>query len=502
MAASNPNNDQPPEDFEGIDQISHDAGGLFHYFQVHLDRDPAIVSQTWQFQFEFPNLPEPASLEPLGEQFSSILGPGSQKDESSVALSVFENGAGGAILNIDYEGVMTVKTLERLHVISNQFADPMEIQYGGVTCSVGDVALDADELFLMLEKIVRVDLTEPSLWRFSIESDHLITPDMVQECMDAIDSIAQAGDGAIEASLSHSDPEEEPVFYASEFCLCSVISKDQLKEIHNLLSVISEQQGATYLGVQHQDAAEEFSMQEIIEWTHELLEETANWTLPQIEQIAKPMRDRHIEALEVFELEVADWMPLADIRFQGTKTQLRPQAEIVRRMLAAYAATAWVCAPPELFPSGLITQYIKGNQLKKRSFSKREITWMEMKREETEAFEVEAGWIFENLWGLAWMLGFELTVNPNDHQANDSILGPLNNEFLGQFELSFDDMMEKTQLRSVEQIITLEDLMYCAHNGERNSQNVIAAGIMQERRHPLTWALSPGVLWDDTDVST
>ena len=59
----------------------------------------------------------------------------------------------------------------------------------------------------------------------------------------------------------------------------------------------------------------------------------------------------------------------------------------------------------------------------------------------------------------------------------------------------------------------MEDLFYCAHNAVRSAQNggetvpsgydpVEEGGGVHERRHALTWCLSPGVKWDETDLST
>jgi hypothetical protein len=60
----------------------------------------------------------------------------------------------------------------------------------------------------------------------------------------------------------------------------------------------------------------------------------------------------------------------------------------------------------------------------------------------------------------------------------------------------------------------LEDLFYCVHNAVRSAQlghadrvpegfhPVRDGGCIHERRHALTWTLSPGVDWDDTDLST
>ncbi|MDX2015500.1 MAG: DUF4272 domain-containing protein [Myxococcaceae bacterium] len=67
--------------------------------------------------------------------------------------------------------------------------------------------------------------------------------------------------------------------------------------------------------------------------------------------------------------------------------------------------------------------------------------------------------------------------------------------------------------RPLSDLIQLEDLFYCAHNDVRSAQlgyatvpaafhPVFDGGVVHERRHALTWALSPGVPWDETDLST
>lgn len=63
------------------------------------------------------------------------------------------------------------------------------------------------------------------------------------------------------------------------------------------------------------------------------------------------------------------------------------------------------------------------------------------------------------------------------------------------------------------EVDALEDLFYCAHNAVRSAQlghdtvppgfhAVVDGGVVHERRHALPWALSLGVAWDDTDLST
>ncbi|MEY3241707.1 MAG: hypothetical protein RIR11_3146 [Bacteroidota bacterium] len=56
-------------------------------------------------------------------------------------------------------------------------------------------------------------------------------------------------------------------------------------------------------------------------------------------------------------------------------------------------------------------------------------------------------------------------------------------------------------------------LFYCLHNAIRSAQcgddtvppgfdPISNGGVIHERRHSLTWMLSKGIEWDDTDLST
>ena len=76
------------------------------------------------------------------------------------------------------------------------------------------------------------------------------------------------------------------------------------------------------------------------------------------------------------------------------------------------------------------------------------------------------------------------------------------------------NFLASAKLRPEANIIALEDLFYCTHNAARSAQTgndgtvppgfhpVNSGGVVHERRHALTWLLSDGVSWDETDVST
>ena len=124
-----------------------------------------------------------------------------------------------------------------------------------------------------------------------------------------------------------------------------------------------------------------------------------------------------------------------------------------------------------------------------------------------------SGWRQENMWTLAWVLGFEVDLTIDAPLISDEVVGPLL-EFLPKPADSIDAFLERIQPRSLDEVAAREDLFYCAHNAVRSAQtgqpNTVPdgfdaarhGGAVHERRHGLTWVLSPGVRWRATDLST
>jgi hypothetical protein len=87
-------------------------------------------------------------------------------------------------------------------------------------------------------------------------------------------------------------------------------------------------------------------------------------------------------------------------------------------------------------------------------------------------------------------------------------------EFLPSFKTEPQVWIQAAKLRPATELVELEDLFYCAHNAVRSAQLGKASAVpdgfhpvlhgeaVHERRHSLTWILSPGVVWSDTDLST
>jgi hypothetical protein len=123
------------------------------------------------------------------------------------------------------------------------------------------------------------------------------------------------------------------------------------------------------------------------------------------------------------------------------------------------------------------------------------------------------GWKLENMWALAWVLGFDPAPTLEAAQIHDEIIGKLFREFLPGLDQSIADLLAKSAPRQAADVVEMEYRFYCAHNAVRSAQlgrktvpkgfhPVIHGGAIHERRHSLSWCLAPEVAWEDTDLST
>jgi hypothetical protein len=122
------------------------------------------------------------------------------------------------------------------------------------------------------------------------------------------------------------------------------------------------------------------------------------------------------------------------------------------------------------------------------------------------------GWKFENAWPLAWFFGYDAPEIYGNMMTGEQM-----QVILMDFTCALDDDLEQwaTSQETVTEaeVIEKEDLFYCLHNAVRSAQYGRATvpegfdpigngGVIHERRHSLTWMLSTGMAWEDTDLST
>jgi hypothetical protein len=222
------------------------------------------------------------------------------------------------------------------------------------------------------------------------------------------------------------------------------------------------------------------------------------------------IRGANISLLRRRGFRVAPSLPL-----ERGKQALRPTGEIAARLMALDALFTWVCYPPDDVATSRVEQYIARNDL---------LTWMTPSERAIASTERAAardahiddvGWRLENMWPLAWVLGFELEPDVDGEMIDwETVTRPMLNEFLAGLEKTVDDQVRKSRCRTLEEVMELEDRFYCAHNAVRSAQlgaenavppgicPLLNGGVIHERRQALTWCLSPAVQWDDTDLST
>ncbi|MEM1183881.1 MAG: DUF4272 domain-containing protein [Planctomycetota bacterium] len=217
------------------------------------------------------------------------------------------------------------------------------------------------------------------------------------------------------------------------------------------------------------------------------------------------IRSANLELLTEHGFRPAPLLPL------GEPTTLRSQDEVFGRLWALDVAVRWVYAPVERFSDAtLIHERDRVDAV--AGLSSEEMSVFECPRSEASMeFGSEFGWKTEHLYTLAWVLGMsrEPEFTGDFFGEEDQVAA-----YKAFVKPEYDATLANLKLRSLEEVVTLEDRFYCVHNVARSALFSGAdtipesfdaqanGGVVQERRHALTWCLSPGVAWDDTDLST
>lgn len=218
-------------------------------------------------------------------------------------------------------------------------------------------------------------------------------------------------------------------------------------------------------------------------------------------------REAILKALSAQGFHVSPSLPLK-------KTfELRPIAEIARRLWAIKAIVLWVCLDEKDLSSEKVNLYVATNGLE-RFFSGKELEIYKAPRAGAHEHVPFIGWSMEGAWSLAWMLGYEPAPDPAGFMIEDERIKTIFYEFIPPLATPFTEWLSGKTLLKFEDIVFMEDLFYCIHNAARSAvigrkdtvpetfHPLENGGVIQERRKALTWALSNGVKWDETDVST
>lgn len=235
--------------------------------------------------------------------------------------------------------------------------------------------------------------------------------------------------------------------------------------------------------------------------------------LPSGSVLVGPLLEENIREKNLKILSQEGYIVSASLPVNNCKGgSLRPFDEIIKRLFSLQSILFWVIQDDETTSSEKILSYIERNDLR-RFMTIEELDILNLDRKVANNIHASTiGWKFENMWALAWVLGFHIKPEFNKGQIDDEVIKILIYEFLPAFNFNID-YMEKYSKRTYLEVFELEDLFYCAHNSVRNAQLgkdtipqdkdiTIYAGVIQEKRHSLTWCLSPGIAWNETDLST
>lgn len=224
------------------------------------------------------------------------------------------------------------------------------------------------------------------------------------------------------------------------------------------------------------------------------------------------VRKKSVAALTKGGFTVSPGLPTAGHR-RGVAGKLRPTREIALRLMALDALFTWTSAPEAAVKTDRLKAYIKRNSLLNH-LTKEEKAIISLPRAEANKKHAGViGWRLENMWALAWSLGFETAPDPMLGQIPGEVTEAMIMNFMPGLDASVEDLLEKAKPRSLNEVIAMEDIFYCSHNAVRSAQmgsKTVPAnfhpardgGAIHERRHGLSWILSPSVKWDDTDLST
>ncbi len=205
----------------------------------------------------------------------------------------------------------------------------------------------------------------------------------------------------------------------------------------------------------------------------------------------------------------ADYRPSNSLPTEFERN-LRPSIEIAQRLNAIKALVLWLMVPQENLESDKILNFIEKNDLKD-FMSEEEKEILNVSRDDEQARNA-IGWKFENAWSLAWYFGYtepEITGKMMSGEQMQEIL----QDFSCPIDENIKDWIKGKTTLSEEELIQKEDLFYCLHNAVRSAQMgretvpngfdpMGNGGVIHERRHSLTWMLSKGTSWEETDLST
>lgn len=190
--------------------------------------------------------------------------------------------------------------------------------------------------------------------------------------------------------------------------------------------------------------------------------------------------------------------------------KLRPSIEIAKRLNAIKALVLWTMVAEEDLSNEEIFDFLDENEL--YDFITEDEMLIIYSPRNSEDFRDMIGWKFENAWPLAWYFGYKQPEISGEMMSGAQMRDILEN-FTCLLDENVAEWIKRMEIVTEEDVIKQEDLFYCLHNAVRSAQlghhtvpsgfdPIGNGGVIHERRHSLTWMLSKGIKWDETDLST
>ena len=144
---------------------------------------------------------------------------------------------------------------------------------------------------------------------------------------------------------------------------------------------------------------------------------------------AVELRRNNLDSLKQLGFSPAEWLPLPELN-----RDLRNDSEIKGRLFALASLFAWASAPPDALSDELLRNFVESNDLHQHFASEEPEIWAMDRTAALEEHSGSIGWKLENMWALAWVLGFEKDPSLHTGQIQQDIIQDLFFGFVGGLE--------------------------------------------------------------------
>ena len=170
------------------------------------------------------------------------------------------------------------------------------------------------------------------------------------------------------------------------------------------------------------------------------------------------LKARIFSELESLGFHPADSLPLPEM-----KTAVRPPDQVAARLMSPINALfTWVASSEDKAPTEDLRSYIARNGLRDW-LTQGESVIIDLPRADAHECHVDTiGWKLENMWALAWVIGFELAQTLDASQIGEEVIGKLFQEFLPSLDESTMDLLAKTVPRAVDEVVDGVPVLLCS----------------------------------------